>query len=107
MTPLRLFVKVAPSGLLMAHSPDMPGLHVMERTRPALEASLRELIPVLWRERESGRRYIAAALEMPNFQPGPLQIAVGDIVAARGGGWSLVTLEEEARQAPALSVPAG
>lgn len=48
---LRLFVKTGTSGLLMAHSPDLPGLNVMERTWDELVKQARELAPVLIADR--------------------------------------------------------
>lgn len=51
MEPLRILVQRAPSGLLIASSPDLPGLHAMERTAEELSASLKELIPVLFAEK--------------------------------------------------------
>jgi hypothetical protein len=60
LQPLRILVKRGPSGLLIASSPDLPGLHVMERTERELHASLRELIPVLFAEK--GERVLVAAI---------------------------------------------
>lgn len=51
MELLRIRVKRGPSGLLIANSPDLAGLHIMERTEQELFASLRELIPVLFAEK--------------------------------------------------------
>lgn len=58
LEPLRIHVQREPSGLLIANSPDLAGLHVMERTEEELFASLRELIPVLFAERNEYVRVV-------------------------------------------------
>ena len=48
---IEIHIRRGDSGLLIAHSPDLPGLHAMERTEDELWAALRELIPILQSER--------------------------------------------------------
>lgn len=50
-TSLRLWTKTTPSGLIIATSPDLPGLILMERSHDDLTKACRELAPILIADR--------------------------------------------------------
>lgn len=69
MKPLRISVRVGASGLWIADSPDLPGLHAMERSETELKSTLRELIPLLLREQ--GVHVEVGSIEPVKDQDGP------------------------------------
>lgn len=74
MEPLRIQVRQGTSGLLVADSPDLPGLHVMERDRETLKATLCELIPLLYAE-QGIKCTVTSIHPVPNDEPAAWVIA--------------------------------
>lgn len=74
MEPLRINIRAGKSGLLIASSPDLPGLHAMERNLSDLKASLQELIPLLYAEQ--GIKCVVTSIEaVPDGEPAAWVIA--------------------------------
>lgn len=83
MTPIRIRVLASGSGLLIADSPDLPGLHAMERSEEELISSLCELIPLLYAERGITAT-VTAIQKLQDDQPAAWVVAaIRDTTAAK------------------------